>query len=90
MAELILVVGIIVQIIVLTPIFCEDKELGTDKLIYSTAKGRVKDYTARVLVVLSITVGINLILRYYLRLLFLNRFLETLEVWHIALLQFSR
>ena len=33
LAELILVVGIIVQIIVLTPIFCEDKELGTDKLI---------------------------------------------------------
>ena len=62
LAELILVVGIIVQIIVLTPIFCEDKELGTDKLIYSTAKGRVKDYTARVLVVLSITAGINLIL----------------------------
>ncbi len=62
LAELILVVGIIVQIIMLTPIFCEDKELGTDKLIYSTAKGRKSDYTARVLVVLSITAGINLLL----------------------------
>jgi len=62
LAELFITYGMIGEILMLSPFYCEDRYHGVDVLLFATAKGKLHDFIARVRVTLTVIISVHIIL----------------------------
>lgn len=60
--ELFIVYATVAEVIILSPFYCEDKQIRINDLLKSTANGKLNDYIARVQVTFTVIICINLVM----------------------------
>lgn len=62
LTELFIVCALIVEIIILAPFYCEDKQNNVDVLLSTTTKGKITDFIARIQVTFTVIINTQVII----------------------------